>query len=260
MEMRKNIILLSMFFLNISCAQKLKLDAPSCNVFVNISNKKEKLKNITDTAFVYYNTQKEYLTKTNNKSEDLVSNFYKFEDFNFQLISQFSLKCKNELKFDCYSSIENYIDFENEPISYIGLVKSKETSKTIFQIEIPNYDDVINNLLPDVNLKEINKNENLRNIHYMSVNNSNYIYWNNEVFLKNNNFLFKIFGLYNVVFEIEINSGKLYAYYLDESGILKKRDANELIKNDIGITVINELINKNFLYYEDNIEIIKCPN
>ena len=45
MEMRKNIILLSMFFLNISCAQKLKLDAPSCNVFVNISNKKEKLKN-----------------------------------------------------------------------------------------------------------------------------------------------------------------------------------------------------------------------
>ena len=49
MEMRKNIILLSMFFLNISCAQKLKLDAPSCNVFVNISNKKEKLKNIKMT-------------------------------------------------------------------------------------------------------------------------------------------------------------------------------------------------------------------
>lgn len=249
-----------MFFLSISYGQKIKLDTVGCEVFVNVSNTEEKLKIIKDTAFVYYNIQKEYLTKTNNKSKDLISNLFKFEDFKFQIIPQFSLKCKNELNFDCYSSIESYIDFENEPLSYIGLVKSKENCKIIFQIEIPNYDDIINNLLLEVNLNEINKNENLKNIYYMSVNNSNNIYWNNEVFFKNNNFLFKIFGLYNVVFEIEIKSKKLYAYYLDESGIFKRRDANELIKNDIGITVINELINKNFLFYEENIEIIKCHN
>lgn len=203
-----------------------------------------------DSVKVLYDRQKKYYTE--NKSEidrtfyeNAISLKYKFEDLDYFIIPQYRLYREAEKEYNCKNQIEHFIVFD-EPSKYFkALIKIKDTF--VGNVSIPNFIFEYQRIYtPDVftiflRSQYVDSYLNEFTVHSMA----NY----QIIEERHDNFFFELYGLDNVVFEIEHKSGLLYANYfgmfIDEIKV-PRMPANDFIRKYVGEKVIIELAKGNY--------------
>lgn len=195
-----------------------------------------------------------------NIKERAISLNYKLEDLYYYAIPKFRLYKDASEEFNCDSSIEEFISFEEYNKYQFTLIRYKD--KILNKIPIPN----------PIFERERIENPRFRKYIDSSAYEREYIqtlvaypenhtdYYNKLIYNKYNNFFFEIYGLFEVLFEIETKTGLLYAnYYGDmiDVGGNRRVLANEFIRKYIGEKKIKILASGK--YEEIDLEDIELP-
>ena len=206
-----------------------------------------------DSIKVLYDRQKIYYTKNESEIDkafydNAISLKYNYGDLNYIIIPKYRLMRDADKKYNCKSNIENFIVF-NESCKYFRAVIEVD-NKIIGNVEVPNFIFEFQRIYtPDVFTTYLNGNWSYLNqyLHRFIVNE----YPPNYDFLKTrkSNFFFELYGLDDVVFEIDKETGLLYAnyfgFYTDytSSGRIL---ANDFIRKYIGQNIIIALASGNY--------------
>jgi len=199
-----------------------------------------------DTIIKMYNNQKNMIQFTKTLGDDAISVKYNLNELSFVVIPKFRLKrVANEL-YTCEKNIEDFIEFD-EKYKYMSVILVKDKKYITMQtIPHPYFEtEKINN--PDFRLKVdkfVYEESILKNFI------SNELYVNiiqKDIEQRSSNFFFGIYGLWDVIFEIDSLTGLLYANKYDFDSIIHL-PANEYLIKYEGQTKIKELARG---YYED---------
>ncbi len=199
-----------------------------------------------DTIKSMYLNQKKMLKYSNSMGDDIIALKYNLSDISVEIIPMFRLKRIANEFYTCDKNIENYIEFEEKYkfMSAILLVDNKYIEMQT--IPHPYFEmERINN--PDFRLKVD------RFVYEESILKgfiANEVYLSNiqkDIKKRNNNFFFGIYGLWDVIFEIDIETGLLFANKYDYGSVLHL-PANDYLRKYEGEMKIRELARG---YYED---------
>jgi hypothetical protein len=200
----------------------------------------------TDTIKKMYENQKKMHEYSNTLGSEAISNKFNLNELTILVIPKFRLKrIANEL-YECDKNIENFIEFE-EKYKYMSAILINDKKYVAMQTVPHPYFEIERINAPDLRLKVdkfVYEESILKN--FMS----------NEFYLKaiqkdieerNNNFFFGIYGLWDVIFEIDNETGLLYANKYDYNTTIHL-PANDYLRKYEGQTKIRELARG---YYED---------
>lgn len=199
-----------------------------------------------DTIKSMYLNQKKMQDSSHSMSSESICVKYNLNDIKVQIIPKFRLKrVANEL-YSCDKNIEEFIEFE-EKFKYMSVVLLKDNQYISMQTIPHPYFEIerINN--PDFRLKVdkfVYEESILKN--FMS----NELYLANiqkDIEKRSGNFFFGIYGLWDVIFEIDIKTGILYANRYGYDKVVHML-ANDYLRQYEGETKIKELARG---YYED---------
>ncbi|MCV9930888.1 hypothetical protein OIU80_01205 [Flavobacterium sp. LS1R47] len=223
---------------------------------IKINFDKQKYINIAfDSLKKRYNFQKELYEKEliNTNKNESISLKYKFEDLHFYSIPIFKIKKKGP-SFCYKNNIECIIDFEGKSIMQNVVVLDVENN-ILTAIDIPDLNFVLQNDNPMKLEFKLDKLD-TEKIIYNSLLSfpKSYKKLNDILKTEETTFIFKIFGIENVIFEVSKNNNKLYASYVGNLGglifsnkVIKKETkrqhmlANEYILKYIGSEKIKNL-------------------
>jgi hypothetical protein len=215
----------------------------------------------TDSVKTLYNRQKEYYFKNKEAIHESIYNKaislnYPLDELDFHIIPKYRLYRDAEKKFNCKSYIENFIVF-NEPNKYLKvLIKAKDNF--IGVVDVPNYIFEYQRIYtPDVFTIHLRTQ-------YVTSYLNEFVFTNMSKYKiiqeRKENFFFELYGLDNIIFEIDKNSGLLYANYfgmfIDEE-VVPRMLANEFIRKYIGEKIIIELAKGNYKDIDDFGSIIE---
>lgn len=214
--------------------------------FITFSYNENDYKKIAnDTIKKMYYNQKDMNSKTDVFNKNSISELFEFDNISISVIPKFRLKRDANKLFTCESSIENFIAFDeiNKFMTAVLEVNNKYKSMPI--IPHPYFEtERINN--PDWTLK-VDK-DSYQTILRVFVAQEDYLKKiQKDLDKRKGNFLFGIYGLWDVIFEIDSESGILFANkYGYEDPI--RLPANEYIRKYEGQLKIREIARG---YYED---------
>lgn len=198
---------------------------------------------------IYTNQQKYLISNPNSVNRKTsITEIYKFEDLSFYAIPKFRLRKEASKEYQCKSSIENFIEF-NERIKYLDIVILNNKRENICIVEVPNFyyeQSRINNPSLTYSFDKTDYHQKVLE-QFLSFPDG---YMNKEIWKniteRNNNFFFSIYGINSVLFEIEKSSGILYANWVGTGTIRKRMIANEYIGKYIGQKAIREFASGNY--------------
>lgn len=155
--------------------------------------------------------EKIYKMQMNSKIKGGISSIYKLDELSLVSIPQYKIKKSAFLFYRCNEEIENFIDFQ-DTLKYQG-VSLLYNEKEIVYITIPNLSSEMEKTFELEKGTIMDKSSYLRevldNFRVMpSGKNENNKCWQQRP----NNFFFSIYGLLGI-FEVEKDSGKIYANY-----------------------------------------------
>lgn len=221
-----------------------------------------------DSIKVLYDRQKTYYTKNESEIDKAFYNYaislnYNYEDLDYIIIPKYRLERDAERKYSCKSNIENFIVF-NESCKYFrAIIDVKD--KIIGDVSVPNFIFEFQRIYtPDVFTMSLNENRwYLREYlnRFVVYENTNYDF----IKTKKSNFFFELYGLNDVVFEIDKETGLLYANYFGfytnftSSGRIL---ANDFIRKYLGEKIIIALAKGDYKDIDDGGSIIEyksCP-
>ena len=222
-------------------------------------------KTARDSIKLLYNRQLKIYSTSDirpDQKKSSISLNYQLKDLSYFAIPKYRLYKDAYDKFDCNSNIEDFIEFEEYDKYQASLVCYK--NQVLAQIEVPNpiferqrvCNPGLGNTVDDSNF-EYNYIEKF--YAYPSA----YKRYNDIVNNKNPNFFFEIWGLWEVLFEIDVKTGLLYSYYyglIFDYGTNRRQLANDFIRNYLGQKKINVIASGNYREYDkEEIEIpIPC--
>ncbi|KIA99666.1 hypothetical protein OA88_19095 [Flavobacterium sp. JRM] len=219
-------ILLVIFLFNINCfGQSNKVHD---TIKINFNN--PKYVNIAfDSLKKRFNFQRELyereIIKTNK--EENISLKYKFDDLHFYSIPIFKIK-KEGVIFSNKKNIEYFINFKSPSLMQSVVVLDNE-SNILTVIDIPDLNFVLQSDNPTKLEFKLDKLD-TEKIIYNSLLSFPKSYKKLSDFLKTkeSTFIFKIFGIENVIFEVDKKNNQLYASYIGNLGGLLFSD--EVVK------------------------------
>lgn len=207
------------------------------NTYMSIA--KDSIRKLYDNQYNYF-----YNKKESYDISRLMSFNSKFEELNFFLIPMYRLYRDGYEKYDCSKNIENFIDFNEYNKYQMVYVCTKNNLYSI--IEVPNR--LIEQDKIYTSFKEKNKNEFLFTSYLETLLANKEVIKSKTIRIFNadvlNNFFFKLYGLEDVIFELDKKTGVLYAnIYHDEIYGIKERKlpVNDFIRKYVGEKVIKEL-------------------
>lgn len=180
--------------------------------------------------------------------EMAVSLNYRFEELSFYSIPRFRLYKEAVSLFDCNANIENFIAFE-EYNKYQNVIVSN-AGILLCQVQVPNdimEEDRVSN--PGFHKRIdgfVYERLYLQKLFMMPPGNH---FYDNVINNKDHNFFFEIYGLDEVLFEIESKTNVLYANYYGQMlgpDAAKRIPANDFIRQFIGERRIRVLATGNF--------------
>jgi hypothetical protein len=244
MEKLENKLLLLIFISLNAFAQKN--DITKDTLFINF-NKNLYLIIAKDSIKKLYNAQQDLIVKNVKLQTEAISLNYKFNNLNFVSIPTYRIKRDAFKEYNCESNIEYFIQF-NEFNKYQDVLVKKD--KTILsKISVPNFDIEIERINNPTGAFFINKQM------YEDFYLKKFLYFKDENFIINKifnarkeNFFFNIFGIKNILFEIDSSDNLIYAneiWYPEER---ERLPINEFIRKYIGQNIIKEFAKG---YYED---------
>lgn len=200
-----------------------------------------------DSISVLMQRQQSYYQQNKFETDSSAMCFqYRLSDLDYLIVPKFRLYKDASTQYTCGSSIEPFIVF-NEPCKYMNALPMVD--KTVLCIvNIPNeifeYQRIYNPDVYTISLRNQYVSRYLDEFKALKP----YIY--KLVQEKPQNFFFELYGLTEVLFEIETASGLLYANYsggmpADEE-TPKRMPANEYLHKYIGEQIIKELANGNY--------------
>jgi hypothetical protein len=216
-------------------------------------NKQSYEKSAVDSVKRLYDDQDRYFQGNYGLKENYISKSYKWEELSLVSIPYFRIAKIASQIYDCESNIENFIEFEE---------RNKYQKVLIFHKHVA----IKSVIIPDINFE-------MERIHnpdaYIKTDNSYYAgvlqsfqvdknYHKNytELQKKNSdNFFFGIFGLGDVIFEVDAKSGVLYAYKM--GWVFEKYLANQYIRQNAGMLLIREIA-KGIYYPIDGIDSLEA--
>lgn len=261
-------IILTIFFSSIAYSQNKEIKVRQSDTIVFSYDKEIYNKIAYDSIKILFEKQSEFYSQKNIKSVNLncppqsidrvISLHYKFNDLYYFPIPRFRLYRDGYEKFDCYSNIENFIVFNEFNKYQYSLVCYKDL--ILNGIEIPNKIFEMDRIYtPDVftmYLKSKEKYEECYINSLMDFSKTNTAFYNKILYNKENNFFFEIYGLGQVLFEIENRTGLLYANFSsydfgDSKNLDTRMPANDFIRKYIGTDIIKELCLGHYLEVDD---------
>ena len=155
--------------------------------------------------------EKIYKMQMNSDIKDGVSSFYKLNELTLVSVPQYKIKKSAFLFYRCNEEIENFIDFQ-DTLKYQGVFILHNKNEIVY-ITIPNLSSEMEKTFELEKGTIMDKSSYLRevldNFRVMpSGKNENNKCWQQRP----NNFFFSIYGLLGI-FEVEKDSGKIYANY-----------------------------------------------
>ena len=215
-----------------------------------------------DSIKLLYNRQLKIYTTRDIRPDQRklsISLNYQLKDLSYFAIPKYRLYKDAYDKFDCNSDIEDFIEFEEYDKYQASLVCYK--NQVLSKIEVPN---------PIFERQRV-CNPGLGN----TVDKSNFEYfyiekfhaypgaykrYNDVINYKTPNFFFEIWGLSDVLFEVDAKTGLLYSYYyglIFDYGTNRRQLANDFIRNYLGQKKINVIASGNYRDYDK--EEIEMP-
>lgn len=261
-------IILTIFFSSIVFSQNKEIKVTQSDTIVFSYNKEIYNKIAYDSIKILFEKQSEFYSKKNIKSVNLncppqsidkiISLHYKFNDLYYFPIPRFRLYRDGYEKFNCNSNIENFIVFNEYNKYQYSLVCYKDL--ILNGIEIPNKIFEMDRIYtPDIFTINSKSKENYEEYYInslMDFSKTNTAFYNKILYNKENNFFFEIYGLRQVLFEIENKTGLLYANFSsydfgDPKNSEARMLANDFIRKYIGIKIIKELCLGHYLEVEE---------
>lgn len=201
----------------------------------------------TDSIRKMYQNQKKMHEYSNTLGNEAISNKFNLNELTIFTIPKFRLKrVANEI-YSCDKNIEEFIEFE-EKYKFMSAILQKDKKYIAMQTVPHPYFEIERINAPDFRLKvdkfvyeeSILKNF-MSNEYYLNV-------IQKDIEKRSNNFFFGIYGLWDVLFEIDSETGLLYANKYDYDTVVLHLPANDYIRKYEGQTKIRELARG---YYED---------
>jgi hypothetical protein len=225
-------------------------NAQSKSVIEISFNRKLYDKIANDSVKQLYENQQLYYTKNpksvNRKAS--ISENYKFEELKLYSIPKFRLRKEARKNYQCKSNIESFIEF-NEYNKYQDVLIYDKYDSIICTVDIPNfYSELsrINNPDLDFYFDNNSYNENVLELFLSFPNTYHHKQINKILKDRRQSFLFTIFGIDSVLFEIEKETGQLYANWIGTGSIRNRMLANDYIRKYIGRKVIREFASGNY--------------
>jgi hypothetical protein len=220
-------------------------------------NKPLYLKIAKDSTKYKYERQKEYIAENKIQNHpDLMVNKILYDDISYFSIPIYRISKYALEEYDCEKSIGNFIVF-NEYIKFQRALLINKKNKVIAPSSIPNGDycnDFMNNPSYLTSLQEKHIIARYQTFFYYA---ENVFEAYEKTYLDKDNFYFEIYGLYPVLFEIELATGKMYAIGLGDFYPEVKLPADEFIRKYVGEKYIKDLAKGDVMNIED---ISKCTD
>lgn len=208
---------------------------------------KDSVKKLYDKQYNYFNKIKE-----DYDTSRLLSFNTKFEELDYYSIPMYRLYREGFEKYDCSKNIEDFIVF-NEYNKYQTIIITRN-KVVVSTVRVPNNLIEMNRIYtPDVFTTYAMNNYVQNYLESLEKYKKNNFYYR---ILNTNNFFFKIFGLDDVIFEIDKETGILYAngYHEETYGKIEGRlPANDFLRKHIGEKVIKELCLGHYLEIDHSI-------
>jgi hypothetical protein len=199
-----------------------------------------------DTIKKMYLNQKKMSEHSKSLGDDAISIKYDLNKLSIYIIPKFRLKRIAYELYTCDKNIEEFIEFE-EKFKYMSAIVAKEKEFITMQTIPHPYFEIERVNTPDFRLK-VDKFVYEESILKNFVSNEEYlINIQKDINKRSENFFFGIYGLWDVIFEVEKGTGKLFANKYDYNSVIHL-PANEYLRKYEGQTRIRELSRG---YYED---------
>lgn len=192
---------------------------------------------------IYRNQKKRIKEGRFANQPDAIATLFELKDIECVSIPMFKLR-KREPPFGLRSCIEDYIDFKQDS-GFQQVLMYKQNIGVNF-IEIPNFEfgsfRIHQGEIPSTFDKTDYENNVLK--HFIDAGHTNYIQLMSDILKGNSeNTFFTIFGLRDLLFEIDKKTGLLYVNVLNHN---LKRDrviANEFLSKFVTVEEVNTIIN-----------------
>lgn len=256
----KYLVLLLVSTVSISQINDASKAAINFNVDLNNYNKIAK-----DSIKEIYNKQRQFYSKNNENVELAISQNYKWEDLSFYSIPIYRILREASKKYSCADNIEKYIVFEERNKYQKVLLFYK--NKILRDIDVPDFNYEMDRIYnPDYIFQSFYRED--KNYYINRLLQYKYEPLITEYIKpleEKDDFFFMIFGLKDVLFQIDNKNRILYArsvatysetIYLDGTqsnrDSYSKIDANDFIRKYIGENKIRDIANGIFLDFEEN--------
>jgi hypothetical protein len=192
---------------------------------------------------IYYNQQKRIMDGEITNVHNAISTLFALKDLECNSIPTFKLK-KTDEPFDMKSSIETYIDF-NQDFRFQQITISLG-DKVINCVSIPNIDLELSRMhkgkIPYTFDKTNYDNQILRQ--FINSEDSYFIKKRNSIMKANpENLFFTIFGLRGLLFEIDKKTGVLFVSNMNPGLFWERENANDFLVKHLGVEQINDVAN-----------------
>ena len=198
-----------------------------------------------DTIKSMYDTQIKLLHEGNVLSDEAVVKRIPWKDLEIVIIPKFRLKRNAAQLFTCTSNIENFIEFKEKNRYMSVIIEAENKFQTMITVPHP-YFEIERTNNPDWRLA-VTKTVYEDIVRTFLVIPEYYAKIQKMLVEKKNNYFFGIYGLWDVILEIDTTTGELYANKIDYGNILRL-PANEYIRKYEGSAKIKAIANG---YYED---------
>lgn len=205
-----------------------------------------------DSVRSIYRTQKKRIKEGRLANQpDAIARLFELKDIECVSIPMFKLR-KKEPPFGLRSCIEDYIDFNQD--SGLQQVLMYKQNIAVNFIEIPNFEFELfrthQGEIPFTFDKADYENKVLK--HFIDAGHTDYIQWMGDILKGNSeNTFFTIFGLRNLLFEIDKKTGVLYVNVLDHTLRRDRAIANEFISKFVTVEEVNDIVNGVYLSNKD---------
>lgn len=196
------------------------------------------IEKLYSNQYVYFKKH----TDDANKSIAISTNF-NLDELSFQTIPVFRIIKDANKKFNCESDFQKFISFDEYNIYQKALIYDKQDLISV--VDLPNYElelTRINNPSIDYYYDKDEFELYLKNYFLISKDAYSTKMIRDILATNNNNFFFGIFGIYDVIFEIDSIDNELYANWIGVGSNRPKRMlADDYVFDYLGIDTIKQL-------------------